>query len=117
MKTIIAEKPSVAREIARIVGATRQEPGYLFGNGYAVTWAFGHLVQPAMPETYGIKGFRSTHLPIIPQPFILVPRQIRDKDGYKPDEDVVAQIKTIGELFRKSERIIVATDAGRDYPK
>ena len=114
MKTIIAEKPSVAREIARIVGATRQEPGYLFGNGYAVTWAFGHLVQPAMPETYGIKGFRSTHLPIIPQPFILVPRQIRDKDGYKPDEDVVAQIKTIGELFRKSERIIVATDAGRE---
>lgn len=114
MKTIIAEKPSVAREIARIVGATRQEPGYLSGNGYAVTWAFGHLVQPAMPETYGIKGFRSTHLPIIPQPFILVPRQIRDKDGYKPDEDAAAQIKIIGELFRKSERIIVATDAGRE---
>lgn len=111
MKTIIAE-PSVAREIARIVGATQQEPGYLFGNGYAVTWAFGHLVQPAMPETYGTKGFSQARLPILPQPFILVPRQIRDKDGYKPDGDVVDQIGIIGELFRKSERIIVATDAG-----
>ena len=50
MKTIIAEKPSVAREIARIVGAGKREEGYLTGNGYNVTWAFGHLVQPAMPE-------------------------------------------------------------------
>ena len=47
MKTIIAEKPSVAREIARIVGAGKREEGYLTGNGYNVTWAFGHLVQPA----------------------------------------------------------------------
>ena len=43
MKTIIAEKPSVAREIARIVGATKREEGYFSGNGYAVTWAYGHL--------------------------------------------------------------------------
>ena len=50
MKTIIAEKPSVAREIARIVGAGKREEGYLTGNGYNVTWAFGHLVQPAMPD-------------------------------------------------------------------
>ena len=47
MKTIIAEKPSVAREIARIVGATKREEGYFEGGGYAVTWAFGHLVQLA----------------------------------------------------------------------
>lgn len=50
MKTIIAEKPSVAREIARIVGATKREEGYFSGNGYAVTWAYGHLVQLTMPE-------------------------------------------------------------------
>ena len=50
MKTIIAEKPSVAREIARIVGATKREEGYFEGGGYAVTWAFGHLVQLAMPS-------------------------------------------------------------------
>ena len=47
---IIAEKPSVAREIARIVGATERAEGYLKGNGYYVTWAFGHLVMPALPE-------------------------------------------------------------------
>ena len=56
MKTIIAEKPSVAREIARIVGATKREEGYFEGGGYAVTWAFGHLVQLAMPDGYGIRG-------------------------------------------------------------
>lgn len=46
MKTIIAEKPSVAKEIAHIVGADKREEGYMQGNGYFVTWAFGHLVQP-----------------------------------------------------------------------
>ena len=67
MKTIIAEKPSVAREIARIVGATEREEGYFTGNGYNVTWAFGHLVQPALPEGYGIRGFHPENLPIIPR--------------------------------------------------
>ena len=66
MKTIIAEKPSVAREIARIVGATKREEGYFSGNGYAVTWAYGHLVQLTMPEGYGIHGFAREHLPILP---------------------------------------------------
>ena len=66
MKTIIAEKPSVAREIARIVGATKREEGYFEGGGYAVTWAFGHLVQPAMPDGYGVRGFVRDNLPIIP---------------------------------------------------
>ena len=63
MKTIIAEKPSVAREIARIVGATEREEGYFTGNGYNVTWAFGHLVQSALPEGYGIRGFHPENLP------------------------------------------------------
>ncbi|WP_455665049.1 DNA topoisomerase [Phocaeicola sp.] len=111
---IIAEKPSVAREIARIVGATKREEGYLSGNGYAVTWAFGHLVQPAMPDGYGIKGFHRENLPVIPPVFTLVPRQVRTANGYKPDGDVVAQIKVITRLFRESDRIIVACDAGRE---
>lgn len=63
MKTIIAEKPSVAREIARVVKATRRETGYLTGNGYNVTWAFGHLVQPALPDGYGIKASTPTTCP------------------------------------------------------
>lgn len=114
MKTIIAEKPSVAKEIAHIVGADKREEGYMQGNGYYVTWAFGHLVQPAMPETYGMKGFHAENLPVIPDPFVLVPRQVKTVNGYKPDAGVLAQIKIIGKLFDSSERIIVATDAGRE---
>lgn len=114
MKTIIAEKPSVAKEIAHIVGADKREEGYMQGNGYFVTWAFGHLVQPAMPETYGMKGFHAENLPVIPDPFVLVPRQVKTENGYKPDAGVFAQIKIIGKLFDSSERIIVATDAGRE---
>ncbi len=93
MKTIIAEKPSVAREIARIVGATKREEGYFEGGGYAVTWAFGHLVQLAMPDGYGVRGFVRDNLPIIPDTFTLVPRQVRTEKGYKPDSGVVSQIK------------------------
>lgn len=114
MKTIIAEKPSVAKEIAHIVGADKREEGYMQGNGYYVTWAFGHLVQPAMPETYGMKGFHAENLPVIPDPFVLVPRQVKTENGNKPDAGVLAQIKIIGKLFDSSERIIVATDAGRE---
>ena len=114
MKTIIAEKPSVAKEIAHIVGATKREEGYMQGNGYYVTWAFGHLVQPAMPEAYGMKGFHAENLPVIPSPFVLVPRQVKAENGYKPDAGVLAQIRIIGKLFDSSDRIIVATDAGRE---
>ena len=114
MKTIIAEKPSVAREIARIVGATKREEGYFEGGGYAVTWAFGHLVQLAMPDGYGVRGFVRDNLPIIPDTFTLVPRQVRTEKGYKPDSGVVSQIKVIKRLFDTSEHIIVATDAGRE---
>ncbi len=114
MKTIIAEKPSVAREIARIVGATKREEGYFEGGGYAVTWAFGHLVQLAMPDGYGIRGFVRDNLPVIPDTFTLVPRQVKTEKGYKPDSSVVTQIKTVARLFKESEQIIVATDAGRE---
>ena len=114
MKTIIAEKPSVAREIARIVKATKREPGYYAGAEYNVTWAFGHLVQPALPDGYGIEGFHRDNLPIIPPVFQLVPRQVKADKGYKPDSEAAAQIKIIARLFRESERIIVATDAGRE---
>ena len=107
MKTIIAEKPSVAREIARIVGATKREEGYFEGGGYAVTWAFGHLVQLAMPDGYGVRGFVRDNLPIIPDTFTLVPRQVRTEKGYKPDSGVVSQIKVIKRLFDTSEHIIV----------
>ena len=60
MKVILAEKPSVAREIAAIVGASEKQDGYLLGNDYAVTWALGHLVQLALPEAYSCVGFQRT---------------------------------------------------------
>lgn len=89
MQVIIAEKPSVAREIAAIVGATNRKDGFIEGNGYAVTWAFGHLVGLAMPQQYGIAGFRRENLPILPSSFILLPRQVREGKEYKADPGVV----------------------------
>ena len=114
MKTIIAEKPSVAREIARVVDARKREEGYFTGNGYAVTWAFGHLVQLALPEAYGIIGFNRDALPVIPEAFKLVARAEKTEKGSKPDSGVLKQIDIIRRLFEESERIIVATDAGRE---
>ena len=86
----------------------------MYGNGYYVTWAFGHLVQPALPDGYGIKGFRRDNLPVIPDEFLLVPRQVRTEKGYKADSGVLKQIRVITKLFNGSDRIIVATDAGRE---
>ena len=114
MKVIIAEKPSVAREIARVVRATNKKNGYIEGGGYAVTWALGHLITAAMPEAYGIKGFRKENLPILPPVFTLIPRQIKEGKDYKADAAAVAQLKVIEKLFRECESIIVATDAGRE---
>jgi len=114
MKCILAEKPSVAREIAAIAGATGKEDGFLYGNGYTVTWALGHLVMLAMPEDYGFTGFVRENLPVIPNPFILKPRQIKDGKEYKPDAAALRQLKIIGQLFSRCEKIIVATDAGRE---
>ena len=60
---VIAEKPSVAKDIANVLNVRERHDGYLSGNGYLVTWAFGHLVQLAMPEAYGYTGSVSyTHL-------------------------------------------------------
>ena len=114
MKVIIAEKPSVAQAIASVVGARQRKEGYLMGDGYAVAWAFGHLVGLAMPESYGLSGFRREHLPILPQEFRLVPRQVREGKAYKDDPGVVRQLGVIRDLFDRCESIIVATDAGRE---
>lgn len=114
MKVIIAEKPSVARQIASIVGATIRKEGYLEGNGYTVTWAFGHLVGLAMPESYGFKGFHKENLPILPEVFRLEPRSTKSGKEYKPDPGTLKQLKVIKALFEQAERIIVATDAGRE---
>ena len=114
MKCIIAEKPSVARDIARIVGATHKEEGCFSGNGHVVTWAFGHLVTLAMPEAYGFPTYSREQLPIIPDPFRLVVRQIRKGTTYTDDPSALKQLNIIRKCFDRSDRIIVATDAGRE---
>ena len=111
MITIIAEKPSVVRQISRVVGAMERKVGYYGGNNYCVTWAFGHLIQLAMPEAYGVTGFRRESLPIIPDIFQLVSR--KDAKG-KEDDGVKEQLRVIKNLFEHTEKIIVATDAGRE---
>lgn len=114
MIAILAEKPSVAREIAAIVGAGNKKDGYLSGNNYNVTWALGHLIQLAMPEEYGVKGFIREHLPIIPEPFQLIPRQVKSGKEYKADPLALRQLKVIRSVFDECNKIIVATDAGRE---
>ena len=114
MKAIIAEKPSVAREIATLLGATEKRDGYLAGNGYEVTWALGHLVGLAMPEDYGVSGFQREALPILPDPFLLTVRKIKKDKSYVPDSGALKQLKTIEQVIGRCDSIIVATDAGRE---
>ena len=114
MKAVIAEKPSVAREIAAFLGATEKKGGYLTGNGYQVTWALGHLVGLAMPEDYGISGFQRETLPILPNPFVLTVRKIKKEKGYVADSGAIQQLKIIEQLISRCDSIIVATDAGRE---
>ena len=111
---IIAEKPSVARDIARIVGATSKQDGYMEGCGYLVTWAMGHLIALAMPEAYGFSTYKAEDLPIRPNPFQLVVRQARRDKEYISDPAALKQLKVIRSCFDKADRIIVATDAGRE---
>ena len=111
---IIAEKPSVARDIARIVGATSKQEGYMEGCGYLVTWAIGHLIALAMPESYGFSAYKREELPIRPNPFQLVVRQVRKDKEYISDPAALKQLKVLRSCFDKADRIIVATDAGRE---
>jgi len=110
MKVIIAEKPSVGREIAKVFGATKKHDGYLEGKGYTFTWAFGHLLQLASPQEYGYHGWNVQHLPMLPAKFKLC---LRKKDG-KDDLGAKKQLDIIKKLFDEATEIIVATDAGRE---
>lgn len=100
--------------MAAVLGAKERHDGYLSGNGYLVTWAFGHLVQLAMPDAYGYTGFRRENLPILPQAFKYIPRQIREDKEYKPDPGVLKQLRIIRELFSRADRLVNFGDAGRE---
>lgn len=114
MKVIIAEKPSVGRELAKVFGATTRKDGYIEGKDYSFTWAFGHLLQLAPPQEYGFIGWRVQHLPMLPAKFKLSIRKVKTKDGFVEDPGVRKQLDIIKKLFDEATEIIVATDAGRE---
>ena len=114
MKVIIAEKPSVAREIAKVFGATTKKDGYMEGKGYTFTWAFGHLLQLAAPQEYGYYGWNVQNLPMLPPKFKLSIRKVKTKEGMVDDPSVKKQLDIIKGLFDEATEIIVATDAGRE---
>jgi len=104
MITVIAEKPSVARDIAKVLGANTQKEGYLEGNGYFITYAFGHLVGLAEPVEYGYSDkWLKSELPLVPDSFKLV----ANKEAKK-------QLGIIKNLIKNSDSLIVGTDAGRE---
>ena len=107
MIVCIAEKPSVAKDIARIIGANSSHDGYMEGNGYQVTWTFGHLCELKMPEDYMPiwKAWSLSALPMIPPRF-----GIRLKD----DEGIKKQFATIEKLMQKADGIINCGDAGQE---
>jgi DNA topoisomerase-3 len=110
MKVIIAEKPSVGREIAKVFGATTKYDGYIEGKGYTFTWAFGHLLQLAAPQEYGYYGWNVQHLPMLPAKFKLSVRKSKGQE----DAGARKQLDIIAKLFDEATEIIVATDAGRE---
>ena len=114
MTAIIAEKPSVGMDIARVVGADRKNDGYCAGGGYMVTWALGHLVSLALPDAYGYTKTAAEDLPMLPEPFRLVSSQVRTDRGMVPDLAASKQLRIIESVFNRCGSIIVATDAGRE---
>lgn len=107
MKVCIAEKPSVAQSIANILGATTRRQGYFEGNGYQVTWTFGHLCTLKAPDEYTPewKRWDMRYLPMVPPRFGI---------SLIDDEGIKKQFKIIEELYSKAECIINCGDAGQE---
>lgn len=107
MKLCIAEKPSVGREIARVIGAVSAKNGYMEGNGYWVSWTFGHLCTLYEPEDYGVewKQWRMEVLPMIPTRFRL---------KLIPDKGSMDQFAILKDLIARCEEVINCGDAGQE---
>lgn len=107
MKVCIAEKPSVARDIAQVIGATARKDGFFEGNGFQVTWTYGHLCQLKEPEDYDkiYKSWRLDHLPVLP-----------DQHGIKliNDRRIKKQFNIIQNLCRSATEIVNCGDAGQE---
>lgn len=106
MKLVIAEKPDMARKIAAIIGATQNKREWLEGNGYLVTWVYGHLLEISVPEAAG--KWTLENLPILPSRFDLTPIKIEQREGQRP------RLEVIRELMERCTSMVEATDAGRE---
>lgn len=107
MQVCIAEKPSVAQEIAKVLGATSKNKGYFEGNGYCVTWTFGHLCELKEPHDYDpvLKRWDMQLLPILPQKFSI---------KLKADKGIASQFHVIKSLYANADAIINCGDAGQE---
>ena len=107
MKLCIAEKPSVGREIARVIGATTAKNGYMEGNGYWVSWTFGHLCTLFEPDDYTPewKRWRMEVLPMIPPTFKL---------KLIPEKGSMNQFQILSDLMARCEEVINCGDAGQE---
>ena len=107
MKLVIAEKPSVAQSLARVIGANKRQEGYLEGNGYLVSWCVGHLVELSAPERYDERfaKWRLEDLPILPERFL-----------YEVSAGTSKQYQILKGLMERPDvaSLVCATDAGRE---
>ena len=107
MKLVIAEKPSVAQSLAKVIGADKRQDGYLEGGGYLVSWCVGHLVELSAPERYdkSFAKWRLEDLPILPERWL-----------YEVSQGTRKQYQVLKSLMERSdvESLVCATDAGRE---
>ena len=107
MELVIAEKPSVAQSIAQVIGASQRGDGFLKGNGYIVSWCYGHLIELATPDKYdeSLKHWSYNTLPILPTDW-----------KYVIKKDTKPQFKILKDLMKDGDvtAIVCATDAGRE---
>ena len=105
MRLFLCEKPSQAGDIARVLGAARRVDGAIEGKDFVVTWAFGHLLEQAPPEAYGEQfgsPWKIDVLPVFPEQWQMV---VKDNVG--------KQFNVISRLLRKTDEVVIATDADR----
>ena len=104
-RLIVAEKPSLARSIASVLGFPDKKDGYIVAGGQAITWCYGHLLQQAPPDRYGWQQWKKADLPMIPGEWVFEPRE---------DRQVKKQIRVIRDLSKKAKEIVHAGDPGRE---
>lgn len=108
MKVVVAEKPSVARDLAKVLGARQRKDGYLEGDGWCITWALGHLATLKTPDEYdpALKRWSLERLPFVPERFELKP--------VDEGSDRRQQLDLVAKLCREADELVCATDAGRE---